>query len=294
MSVKEKRTLSKGMVSYIVYESILSKPIHNIWHTILYLKYKSLALSKELGAIPRRVGIKDSRYLALKELKGKYKGKRLFITCTGPSLTISDLELLKDEYVFGMNSICLIHDKTDWKPDFFGIQDRNVYVRIKDALLNTNNGLVFAPYSYNKIYSTPDNWIYFDISGEYNYYEMEYQHKYFTKFSNNCYATCYGGYSITYTIMQLAFYLGFDELYLIGADCSYLGQKQHFIDHGHVEMTPVEQAKKLNVSYSVAKDFAERHGVKIYNATRGGCLELFPRVQLEEVLARSEKNKNNL
>ena len=32
-----------------------------------------------------------------KDIKGKYKGKRCFITATGPSLTVDDLELLRNE-----------------------------------------------------------------------------------------------------------------------------------------------------------------------------------------------------
>ncbi len=37
--------------------------------------------------------------------------------------------------------------------------------------------------------------------------------------------------------------------------------------------------------YRLLKKYADRHGIKIYNATRGGNLEVFPRVQLEDVLA---------
>ena len=242
----------------------------------------------------RGTGIIDERFAALKGLKDKYKGKRCFITCTGPSLTIADLELLKNEYVFGMNSICLIHDKTEWKPDFYGIQDYEVFRKIKDTLLTTDNGLVFAPYSYKEDFNTPENWIYFHISGAYHLYDRYYKGHFYSKFSDDCYVTVYDGFTITYSIMQLAMYMGFDELYLLGADCSYFGKKQHFIDHGNY--TPAWDAltvpDRLNASYSEAKRYAEMHNIKIYNATRGGCLELFERVKLEDVLASNEKNKN--
>ena len=284
--------LNVKFLHWLIKNSYLSGILYKLWHSSVYFYYKTRMVLHYIATIPRRLGLKDKRYMPLRELKGKYKGKRVFITCTGPSLTIEDLELLKNEYVFGMNSICLIHDKTDWKPDFFGIQDDNVYVRVKDTLLSTNNGLVFAPYSYKKKYGTPENWVYFDVTGYYNCYEMLYKHKYFTKFSDDSYAINYGGYSITYTIMQLAVYMGFDEIYLLGADCSYLGQKQHFVEHGHMEQAPVEQAAKLQVSYMEARKFADANGIQIVNVTRGGCLELFPRMQLEDVLAKNEKNKS--
>ena len=230
--------------------------------------------------------------MPLKSFKDKYKGKRLFITCTGPSLTIEDLKLLKNEYVFGMNSICLIHDKTDWKPDFFGCQDSHVFKKIKDTMLSTDNGIVFMPYPYKKKYKTPEKYVYFHLSGAYHLYEMIYGPRYFAKFSKDCYRTVYDGYSITYSIMQLAIYMGFDELYLIGADCNYLGQQQHFMETGHFDPGAQYAADRMFASYGVAKEYAEKQGVKIYNATRGGCLELFERVKLEDVLAREEKNKS--
>lgn len=257
-----------------------------------YIYHKTKALWQYLQTLPRRMGRSDGRFEPLRQLKGQYQGKRCFITCTGPSLTIQDLEALKNEYVFGMNSICLIHKQTKWKPDFFGIQDKNVFDKVKEALLSTDNGICFAPYSFKKRYNTPDNWIYFHTSGSYHLYEMGYETRFFAKFSDDCYNTVYDGYSITYSIMQLAVYMGFDELYLIGADCSYLGEKQHFIEHGN--SNPAFEAgatKRLYASYGEAKKYAEAHGIKIVNVTRGGCLELFPRETLEDVLLRNEKNK---
>lgn len=289
--MNKENILNNRFINWLIRKTFLSKTLYMLWHSCVFFYYKTRMVLHYVSTIPRRLGMKDKRFMPLRELKGKYKGKRIFIACTGPSLTIEDLESLKNEYVFGMNSICLIHDKTDWKPDFFGIQDDNVYVKVKDALLTTDNGLIFAPYSYMKRYCTPKDWVYFDLTGFYNCYEMLYEQKYFTRFSDDSYCVNYGGYSITYTIMQLVVYMGFDEIYLLGADCSYLGKKQHFVEHGHMEQSPVEQAAKLQVSYSEAGKFAKEHGIKIVNVTRGGCLELFPRMNLEDVLSHNDKNK---
>lgn len=275
----------------IYQNSILSVPLHKIKQFFIWLNYKIKMIKQSVEVMPRELGVKDKRFHSLKELKGKYKGKRIFITCTGPSLTIDDLELLKDEYVFGMNSICLIHDKTDWKPDFFSCQDLHVFKKIKDTLLSTDNGQVFLPYLYKQKFKTPNKFIYFHMSGAYHLYEMIYGFKYFAKFSDDCYKTVYDGYTITYSIIQLAIYMGFDELYLLGADCNYLGQQQHFIETGHYDPGAQYAAERMLASYRVAKDYAETHRIKIFNATRGGCLELFPRIELEEVLVKKEKNK---
>ena len=36
--------------------------------------------------------------------------------------------------------------------------------------------------------------------------------------------------------------------------------------------------------YRLALEYANKNGIKIFNASRGGMLEMFPRVQLEQVL----------
>ena len=283
---------SSSLFEKIYQESFFAKPLHLVKRYAIWIKYKTQMIKQVINTIPRCLGLENKRFAPLREFKGKYKGKRVFITCTGPSLTIEDLEMLKGEYVFGMNSICLIHDKTDWKPDFFGCQDKHVFEKIKDTMLSTDNGIVFMPYYYKKHYNTPDEYVYFHMSGAYHLYEMIYGPKYFAKFSDDCYKTVYDGYTITYSIMQLAIYIGFDDLYLIGADCSYLGKKEHFIETGHHDPGVQYAAERMFASYGVAKEYAEAHGVKIFNATRGGCLEMFPRMVLEDVLAKNEKNKN--
>ena len=284
-----------SILQWMFRKSFLSKMFHKLYQYYEFFDYKKKTRIQFKDAEKRRKGFEDERFAKIKSLKSKYAGKRCFITCTGPSLTIEDLELLNNEYDFGMNSICLIHEKTKWKPDFFGIQDLKVYDKIKDSLLKTDNGLVFAPYDYMQLRQTPDDWVYFHTSWAYHMYDKKYTGKYFSKFSDDCYNTVYDGFTITYSIMQLAFYMGFDELYLLGADCSYLGQQQHFIETGHFvsQKDAANSPNKLFASYLEALKYAEEHGLKIFNATRGGCLELFPRVALEEVLANNQKNKTN-
>jgi hypothetical protein len=47
-------------------------------------------------------------------------------------------------------------------------------------------------------------------------------------------------------------------------------------------------------AYTVSKDYADTHGIKIYNATRGGKLEVFERVDFDEVMSmQGRANDNN-
>lgn len=273
-------------------ESVLGKIYLFIKGVKDFFKYKIRSLFEYINTIPRSLGKEDKLYLPLKKLKGKYAGKRCFIICTGPSLTIADLELLKDEYCFGMNSTAMILDKTSWRPDFYGIQDAAVYGRVKDKVSKPENGQIIAPGVYRKKFGTPENWIYFPTCSSYNLFECYRLKRYFARFSKDSYVKVYNGFSISYSLIQIAYYMGFEEIYLLGADCSYSNNgKNHFVEHGHVPDNFDISTIRLITVYGYMRKFADKYGFKVYNATRGGMLEKFERVKLEDVLARNEKNK---
>lgn len=259
-----------------------------------FVYHKTNAFLQFASSVPRAMGYFDSTYSSLKSLEGRYSGKRCFIVCTGPSLTITDLELLKNEYVFGMNSTAMILDRTIWRPDFYGIQDPAVYERLKGLVNNPENGLIFAPIAFKRKYNTPDNWIYFPICYSYNLFECYKLKKYFAKFSPNSYVKVYNGFTISYSLIQIAYYLGFREMYLLGADCGYSAAgKNHFAEHGHVPSNLDISTHRLITIYGYLRKFSDKADFKVYNATRGGMLEEFERVKLEDVLAKQEKNKTN-
>lgn len=291
MNFIQKIFYQSKLLQRLYHDSVLSSTMHGLKKWALFFKYKSKSLRQTLNCLPRQMGFNDKKFLSLKSYKNAFCGKRCFITCTGPSLTIKDLESLKNEYSFGMNSIALIHDQTDWKPDFFGVQDTHVFKKIRDYVERDDNGIVLIPYSMKKKYKLPDHWVAFPLCGAYHLFEMIYGPKYFAKYSEDCYAKVYDGYSITYSLIQIAIYMGFDEIYLIGCDCNYMGGKHHFIETGHYDPGAMYATERTTAAYKVAKEYAETHGVKIINVTRGGKLEIFPRKKLEDVLSVNEKNK---
>lgn len=230
---------------------------------------------------------KNSPYEKLRTLKNKHLGERCFIVATGPSLTIQDLEKLKNEVTFSMNSICLVFDETDWRPTYYGIQDIHVYQKLKSHIENlTTEGKFIGDNISKKVnklenqYIFPLNLLHHRVSNT----------NYHTKFSDDAFAVVYSGYSITYSLIQIAVYMGFKEIYLLGADCHYSSNmKHHFREYGHVDPDYLKAGEQMIVAYEVAKKFADDHDINIYNATRGGRLEVFKRVDFEQVL--SEKNK---
>ena len=262
--------------------SILVRGVAKIY---LFFRIKTWALAEFGAATLRRMGVRHKKYEWIKSFHNKYEGKRCFIVATGPSLTLEDLELIKNEYTFGMNSICLAKEITDWIPTFFGVQDQNVYKKISHALENYKCENIFVGSTVEAENRIKDSYKVFPMHTRYHLFEGDYLFKNFARFSDDAYAVVYDGFSITYSLIQLAIYFGFKEIYLLGADCNYeVGKPHHFIEHGSTDKNILLSKERMFVSYGVAKKYADAHGIKILNATRGGKLELFPRVNLEDVV----------
>lgn len=226
-----------------------------------------------------------NRYSDLRKLKNIAKKNRCFIVATGPSLTIEDLEKLKNEDCFSMNSIVLLFDKTDWRPTYYGIQDPFVYEKIKQNVDEASIKYKLFGHRLSK-YKLPKNSYVFP----HNLLNHKIPHRpYNSKFSNDIYSEVYDGYSITYSLVQIAVYMGYKEIYLIGADTNYKKGKQHIVEHGVVDANYSDAGNKMIEAYKVAKKFADENQIEIYNATRGGMLEVFPRIDLDELLDLRKK-----
>lgn len=78
--------------------------------------------------------------------------------------------------------------------------------------------------------------------------------------------------------------MGFKEIYLLGCDCNYNQTKKNFIEHGAKDPNASIMGDRLIYTHSMFDKFAKAHGVQVYNCTRGGMLEVYPRKKLEDVL----------
>jgi hypothetical protein len=122
----------------------------------------------------------------------------------------------------------------------------------------------------------------------YHAYDRWFTEKFWCKFSDDCSAIVYDMFSVTHSLIQMAVYMGFSEIYLLGADCNFpKGKKVHFKDYGVNDPTIDTTGDRNITGYLEVKKYTDAHGIKVYNATRGGALEVFERKSLEEVLAEN-------
>lgn len=92
--------------------------------------------------------------------------------------------------------------------------------------------------------------------------------------------------------------MGIKEIYLIGVDHHFHTSrtadgkividptvKDYFsIEYNKdKEQLPIPSTELSTFTFIAAKQYADSHGIKIFNATRGGKLEVYPRVNFESL-----------
>ena len=260
---------------------------------VFMLRIYNYALFK----IKRLVGGKDLENIQrFQNLKNKYKGKRIFIIGNGPSLNFMPLYLLKDEYTFCFNRFALMEERINWFPTFYAVTDDLV---LKDQAKELNEHIIpkvrnaFFPdlhpsnLSVKKIIRNADNvlWLHVDKP----------------EFSDNM-PNCGINKTVVNAAIQIAAYMGFENIYLIGVDMTFGEQKvkkensRNWVadgeDTNHFDPRYFGKGRSYHnpcvdemlEKFAMCKRFFDERGVRIYNAGFGGKLEVFPRVKFENIL----------
>lgn len=156
------------------------------------------------------------KHKELECFKGIHKGKRCFLIGNGPSLTYEDLEQLrkKGEIAFGANRIYRSFDKTLWRPNYYLMVDSSMIQQDIEIIQNYQLPSVFIGdnYSENKLTGL-NNCFYFSRMP--NDYQTD-------CFSTDITQYVYGGSTVIYDAMQIAIYMGFMEIILLGKFFSWL------------------------------------------------------------------------
>lgn len=231
--------------------------------------------------------VKRFLYSRTRSFQNIHKGKRCFIAGGGTSLTLDDIEALKNkgEIVMVSNNFSKWFNKTDFRPDYYffdemsNISKECEYTAISDAYIT-----IFADISYWSLWLRyPDNLYYFERN--FCIFYSEYPYK--VQFSEDI-ALPYAAGTISYIMLQAAVNMGFDEIYLIGMDNdfpAYINYKGEIVKSGKSENTQISTSAKdmFESAYAYTRDYCENKGVKIFNATRGGKLDIFERIDFDSL-----------
>ena len=210
-----------------------------------------------------------------------HKGERCFIIGNGPSLKQTDLTKLKDEYTFGMNRIYLLFPELGFTTKYFVSINDLVIEQCAEEIAALPIPKFIAWHSNRHFQRFPDDMVFL-----YTTYTGP-------RFTKDMTGRIWEGATVTTVALQLAFYMGFEKVILIGVD-------HNFTDKGQANKTVVSTGDDPNhfdpryfskgfrwqlpdldtseIGYNLARKAYQKAGREVIDATIGGKLTIFPKV----------------
>lgn len=222
----------------------------------------------------------------IEKLKNIHQGERCFIIGTGPSLNRTNFELIKNEILFGVNTLYRGFKKFGIKCQYYACSDKKVWQKHAKGMLMAGH-LLFLSGGAAKHYLENKNFFQkFKKKEPLTIKQLGFMWEK-NEFARNLSKGTYNGDTVIIDVcLQAAFYMGFKKVYLLGCDCDYTGF--HRFDGSQSENLEGGGVKgswsKVFKSYKICKDVFEKNNKEIINATVGGKLKIFKRQKLEEII----------
>lgn len=215
----------------------------------------------------------------VRAFRDKHAGERCFVMGNGPSLKKTDLSLLKNEKTFGLNRIYLMFDDLGFATTYLVCINQLVVEQSAAEIARAPCPKFVSWKSRDLLDFAPD--MMFVRSG------------FLPGFQTDVTRRVFEGCTVTYMAMQIAFYMGFEEVIIIGVDHSFAtkGPKNAEVtsqgdDPNHFHPGYFGKGFRWNLpdlegseqAYRMAKTHYEKAGRRIVDATVGGKLEVYPKV----------------
>ena len=214
----------------------------------------------------------------------RHRGERCFVLGNGPSLKNIDLTKLKDEFTFGSNRVYLMFDELGFTTTYL-VAINTLVIQQCASELSSLNMPKFMTWRGRQWLREDPSVIYLDT----DYTQPE-------TFSTDLTGRVFEGGTVTYVGLQLAYHMGFQQVVLIGVDHDYSttgspnstivsqGEDPNHFDPGYFgkgfkwQLPDLEASER---SYELAKQAFEQDGRSIVDATLGGKLTIFPKVDYD-------------
>lgn len=218
-----------------------------------------------------------------------HKGQRAFIIGNGPSLKETDLFKLRNEFTFGLNRIYLMFAELGFSTScLVSINDLVIeQCAAEMAGLDLPKYLAWRSHRHfpkNQQLSNLPTFVYTTYTG--------------ARFARDVRGRVWEGATVTNVALQLAFHMGFEQVVLIGVD-------HNFASKGDANKTVVSDGDDPNhfspayfgrgfrwqlpdldtseIGYRLAKQAYESAGRRVLDATIGGKLTIFPKVDFNSL-----------
>ncbi len=220
----------------------------------------------------------------LTALKDIHKGKRAFIIGNGPSLKQTDLTKLKNEFTFGMNRFYVFFPELGFTTTYFCSINDLVIEQFADDILTLPMPKFLAWRSHRHFspqlpVSQIPTFVYTTYTGP--------------RMADDVTGRVWEGATVTNFALQIAFHMGFEKVILIGVDHNFSSKgdanktvvsegddPNHFMPNyfGKGVKWQLPDLDTSEVGYIMARDAYRKAGREIVDATVGGKLTVFPKV----------------
>lgn len=255
---------------------------------MIYSKLKNIIAPyyHKLNHILIKYWHRNSKHPSLiQKYKNTHQGKRCFIIGNGPSLQLEDLDKITNELTFAANRIYNCFGGTKFRPTYYFAGDGGFVSKDSENIKKVPSNATFVGLedflSYKNLYKDSNVILYRKVTNLTNMIPL-------VKPTTDDFVS--SGHTVLFEACEFAIYMGFKEIYLLGTDCSYNNNKNHFYTQYASEIKgksekdiPIEYGIRMGLSFGALYEYCEKHGIKMRNATRGGMLETLPRVDFDSL-----------
>ncbi|MEM0966379.1 MAG: hypothetical protein AAGJ81_09555 [Verrucomicrobiota bacterium] len=231
---------------------------------------------------------------------GKYEGEDAFLLCNGPSLNDIDTEHLRNYHIIGLNKIYLLTDKRNLDLTFQVAVNRHVIEQGFDRFRETPWPTFLSHHSTSRVFRDDFK------SGRFSLPKNI--HLLFAERTIPAFATGLNdrfneSYTVTYVALQMAFYFGFQNVFILGMDHNFKAQgntnelqKMENDDPNHFDPNyfkgmnwQLPDLEGSELGYRMADFYFRRSGRAIYDATEKGKCRIFPRISFDQALDQAKR-----
>jgi len=228
---------------------------------------------------------RDDLGARLHRFRDCHRGERLALVCNGPSLNQTDFSLIRGEISMGLNKIFLGFRRFHFYPRYYLAINQRVIEQSAQEIARLNcvrflkdmackNPLPESALTY-LLHSRAEQQFHPDLCKGF-----------------------FEGYTVTFAALQLAYFMGFSEVVIVGMDHRYsytgLPNESHVLqgpDTNHFDPSYFSGDKWDNPDlanserfYAMARSSYETDGRRIIDCTVNGGCTVFEKGRLEDVL----------
>lgn len=237
----------------------------------------------------RRSPIAIANRQRLESYRNRYAGQRCFVLANGPSLAKINVAALANEFTISMNRAYLLYEQWGFVPSAYVCVNELVIEQFAADIAGLRTAK-FVNFNRRDCFDTHDEQMSFLRFGLH-------LNDYFERDATKVLAS---GGTVTFACLQLAFFMGFADVILVGLDHSFaetgtpnrtvVRQTERDESHCHPDYFPkgvkwqLPDLHRSEIAYALAREAFERDGRRILDATIDGKCQVFPKVRFDSLL----------